>query len=152
MGKDDYDGGGGGELFDQFIPREIRKGHEHDHDVLCANIDVLGQQQDHQQYRAFRQQQQQQEMGGGGPSSTMASTPLHQLPTPDFNVDEQVQSGGGGGGGYWNGSDTLSSMSMSDFLPENWPPPADNELMLRLLWDGYAMSFDDSALHVGRSA
>lgn len=135
MGRDD-----GGEIFDQFIPRENMC----QDNSMRANIDVLGQQQD----RAL------QEMGLSSGAS------FQQLPTPDFNVDEMGGGGGGstgggggsggggggGGGGYWNGSDTLSSMSMSDFLPEHWPPPADNELMLRLLWDGYAMSFDDPAL------
>lgn len=43
--------------------------------------------------------------------------------------------------GFWNGSDDLSSTS--DFLPDHWPSPADNELMLRILWDGYTMSFDE---------
>lgn len=123
----------GEEIFDQFIPSQKNMmNHSHD-SVCCTNINALGQQD-----RAL------QEMG----------TSLQQLPTPDVNVDEVSgggsqgpgNAGGGVGGGYWNGSDTLSSMSMSDFLPENWPQPADNELMLRLLWDGYAMSFDDSAL------
>lgn len=76
-------------------------------------------------------------------NSQVGDTATPQLPTPDFQVDDMAA----GGAGFWNGSDTLSSMSMSEFLPENWPPPADNELMLRLLWDGYTMSFDDPTLH-----
>lgn len=118
-----------GDVFDQFIPRGAVKNVSH----VCANIDELGQQQDRASI---------QEMG----------QPLQQLPTPDFRVDEPLGGGGGGigagagGGGYWNESDTLSSMSTSDFLPEHWPPAADNELMLRLLWDGYTMGFDDPAL------
>lgn len=78
---------------------------------------------------------QAQEEGHHGLSSGMA-----QLPTPDLNVDNAAAADAD----LWNGSDSLSSMTMSDFLPENWPSAADNELMLRMLWDGYTMSFDDS--------
>lgn len=69
---------------------------------------------------------------------------ISQLPTPNSNVKDLPA----GETGFWNESDTLSSMSMSDFLPDQWPSPADNELMLRILWDGYAMSFDDPLQHV----
>lgn len=65
-----------------------------------------------------------------------ATSGLSQLPTPDFNMDENPASA-------WDGSDSLSSMNMSEFFPDQWPSPADNELMLRILWDGYTMSFDD---------
>lgn len=75
-----------------------------------------------------------QEEGHQGPSSTMA-----QLPTPDLNNDDAATADAD----FWNGSDSLSSMTMSDFLPESWPSAADNELMLRMLWDGYTMSFDE---------
>lgn len=64
-------------------------------------------------------------------------TGMSQLPTPDFNLDGIAA----GEGGFWEGSDALSSMS--DYLPDQWPSTVDNELMLRILWDGYAMSFDD---------
>ncbi|KAJ0104034.1 hypothetical protein J7T55_009699 [Diaporthe amygdali] len=67
-------------------------------------------------------------------------TGMSQLPTPDFNVDDNPAAGEAG---FWDGSDTLSSITMSEFLPEQWASPADNDLMLRILWDGYAMSFDD---------
>lgn len=62
---------------------------------------------------------------------------LSHVPTPGFNVDGMAV----GEGGFWNGSDDLSSTS--EFLPDHWPEPADNELMLRILWDGYTMSFED---------
>lgn len=139
-GDGDDDGEDGDGVFDQFILTRENMGNNH---IMCANVDVLGQQD-----RALLQEME-------GPQSSGTSLQQQQLPTPDFNdVDEPLSNGrgaaaaaGGGGGGYWNGSDSLSSMSMlSDFLPENWPPAADNELMLRLLWDGYAMSFDDPAL------
>ncbi|KAG8170321.1 hypothetical protein KVR01_001066 [Diaporthe batatas] len=71
-----------------------------------------------------------------------ASSGLSQLPTPDFNMDENPASA-------WDGSDSLSSMNMSDLFPDQWPSPADNELMLRILWDGYTMSFDDPLQPVG---
>lgn len=61
-----------------------------------------------------------------------------QFPAPGFGVDGLAV---GEGAAFWNGSDDLSSTS--DFLPDHWPSPADNELMLRILWDGYTMSFDD---------
>lgn len=61
-----------------------------------------------------------------------------QIPTPDLNIDDAAADPD-----FWNGSDSLSSITMSDFVPENWPTAADNELMLRILWDGYAMSFDE---------
>lgn len=64
---------------------------------------------------------------------------MAQLPTPDINIDDAAATDTD----FWNGSDSLSSMTMSDFLPDNWPSAADNELMLRILWDGYAMSFDE---------
>lgn len=70
---------------------------------------------------------------------------LSQLPTPDFNMDDNP----GGEAGFWDGSDSISSFSMSEFLPDQWPSPADNELMLRILWDGYTMSFDDPLQQVG---
>lgn len=67
----------------------------------------------------------------------LGGTPgLSQLPTPDFNMDENPAS-------VWDGSDSLGSMNMSELFPDQWPSPADNELMLRILWDGYTMSFDD---------
>lgn len=67
-----------------------------------------------------------------------------QLPTPDFNVDDAVF---GEASGLWNGTDPTSSLTMTDLGPENWPSAADNELMLRILWDGYTMSFDPPSLH-----
>lgn len=66
-------------------------------------------------------------------------TGLSQLPTPDFNMDDNPASEA-----FWDGSDTLSSITMPEFLPDQWSSPADNELMLRILWDGYTMSFDDT--------
>ncbi|KAL1852096.1 hypothetical protein Daus18300_012308 [Diaporthe australafricana] len=72
-------------------------------------------------------------------------TGISHLPTPDFNVDNNPASEAG----FWDGSDTLSSITMSEFLPDQWPSPADNELMLRILWDGYTMSFDDPLQQVG---
>lgn len=83
------------------------------------------------------QGQSQVPLGGG--------TGLSQLPTPDFNVDENP----GGEAGLWDGSDSLSSITMSELLPDQWSSPADNELMLRILWDGYTMSFDDPLQQVG---
>lgn len=74
-------------------------------------------------------------------------TGLSQLPTPDFNVDENRA----GEAGLWDGSDSLSSISMSEFLPDQWSSPADNELMLRILWDGYTMGFDDPLQQAGAS-
>lgn len=143
-GEDDGEDGGG--VFDQFIPARENMGNNH---IMCANVDVLGQQD-----RALLQEMEGPQSAG---TSLQQQQQQQQLPTPDFNdVDEPLSHGRGSaataaaGGGYWNGSDSLSSMSMlSDFLPENWPPAADNELMLRLLWDGYAMSFDvDPGLQV----
>lgn len=67
------------------------------------------------------------------------SANVAQIPTPDLNIDEAAAADHD----FWNGSDSLSSITMSDFVPENWPTAADNELMLRILWDGYAMSFDE---------
>lgn len=155
---------GGGGVFDQFIHT---RGNimVPDHTDLCANVDVLGQQQQQQQQdRAFLLQQ---EMGVLHPSSSQSQQ--QQLPTPDMMVDEQVplmNDGRAGGTGYWNqhGSDNSLSM-LSDLLAppssdgnhhhhhhhqqhqQCWPPPLlpepdNNELMLRLLWDGYAMGFD----------
>lgn len=63
---------------------------------------------------------------------------VSQYPMPGFGVEGLAPVGEGG---FWNGSDDLSSTS--DFLPDHWPSPADNELMLRILWDGYTMSFED---------
>lgn len=83
------------------------------------------------------QSQSQIPLGGG--------TGLSQLPTPDFNVDDNRT----GEAGLWDGSDSLSSISMSEFLPDQWSSPADNELMLRILWDGYTMGFDDPLQQVG---
>lgn len=65
---------------------------------------------------------------------------MAQLPTPEINIDDAAA----GDTDFWNGSDSLSSITMSDFLADNWPTAADNELMLRILWDGYAMSFDET--------
>lgn len=56
-----------------------------------------------------------------------------QLPTPDFNVNDLAF----GDADMWN-----DSMVMADFGPDDWPSAADNELMLRILWDGYTMNFD----------
>lgn len=64
-------------------------------------------------------------------------TGMPQLPTPEFSLDNIAA----GEAGLWDGSDALSSMS--EFLPDQWPSTVDNELMLRILLDGYAMSFDD---------
>ncbi|KAL2287150.1 hypothetical protein FJTKL_06150 [Diaporthe vaccinii] len=72
-------------------------------------------------------------------------TGISQLPTPDFNMDDNPA----GEAGLWDGSDSLSSITMSEFLPDQWSSPADNELMLRILWDGYTMSFDDPLQQVG---
>lgn len=83
------------------------------------------------------QGQSQIPLGGG--------TSISQLPTPDFNVDDNPA----GEAGLWDGSDSLSSITMSEFLPDQWSSPADNELMLRILWDGYTMSFDDPLQQVG---
>lgn len=74
-------------------------------------------------------------------------TGMSQLPTPDINMDDNPV----GEAGFWDGSDSISSFSMSELLPDQWPSPADNELMLRILWDGYAMSFDDPLQQVGAS-
>lgn len=74
-------------------------------------------------------------------------TGMSQLPTPDINMDDNPV----GEAGFWDGSDSISSFSMSELLPEQWPSPADNELMLRILWDGYAMSFDDPLQQVSAS-
>lgn len=83
------------------------------------------------------QGQSQIPLGGG--------TGISQLPTPDFNVDDNPD----GEAGFWDGSDTLSSITMPELFPDQWSSPADNELMLRILWDGYAMGFDDSFQQVG---
>ncbi|KAJ4423610.1 hypothetical protein N0V82_001778 [Gnomoniopsis sp. IMI 355080] len=72
---------------------------------------------------------------------------MAQLPTPEINIDDAAA----GDTDFWNGSDSLSSITMSDFLPENWPSAADNELMLRILWDGYAMGFDEPLLQADAS-
>lgn len=66
-------------------------------------------------------------------------TDMAQLPTPDLNVDDAAAADAD----FWNESDSLSSMTMSDLFPENWPSATDGDLMLRMLWDGYTMSFDD---------
>ncbi|POS77877.1 hypothetical protein DHEL01_v203742 [Diaporthe helianthi] len=70
------------------------------------------------------------------------SSGLSQLPTPDLNMDENPAGG-------WDGSDSISSVNISEFFPDQWPSPADNELMLRILWDGYTMTFDDPLQPVG---
>lgn len=85
------------------------------------------------------QGQSQIPLGGG--------TGISQLPTPDFNVDDNPANEAG----FWDGSDTLSSITMSEFLPDQWSSPADNELMLRILWDGYTMGFDDPLQQVSAS-
>ncbi|KAF3760702.1 hypothetical protein M406DRAFT_63880 [Cryphonectria parasitica EP155] len=54
-----------------------------------------------------------------------------QIPTPDFDFDEFTTGEPEG----WSGRDSLSAMSMSDFLPGN-------DLMFGILWDGYAMPFE----------
>ena len=84
---------------------------------------------------------------GQGPSQIAAGggADMSQLPTPDFNMDDNPA----GEAGFWDGSDSISSFSMSEFLPDQWPSPPDNELMLRILWDGYTMSFDDPLQQVG---
>lgn len=83
------------------------------------------------------QGQSQIPLGGG--------TGISQLPTPGFNVDDNPA----GEAGFWDGSDTLSSVNMAEFLPDEWSSPADNELMLRILWDGYTMGFDDPLQQAG---
>lgn len=85
---------------------------------------------------------------GQGPSQIppAGGTGVSQLPTPDFNLESNEPAGEAG---FWDGSDSLSSITMSEFLPDQWPSPADNELMLRILWDGYAMGFDDPLQQVG---
>lgn len=88
------------------------------------------------------------EMGEGQSQIPLdGGTGISHLPTPDFNLDNNPTSETG----FWDGSDTLSSITMSEFLPDQWPSPADNELMLRILWDGYSMSFDDSLQQIGAS-
>jgi hypothetical protein len=106
-------------------------------------VDNDGQQNDRS--AAFMdtgaQGQTQQAAGGGGTAG------LSQLPTPDFNMDQDYPAEEAG---FWDGrSESISSFSMSELLPEQWPSPADNELMLRILWDGYTMSFDDPLQQVG---
>lgn len=81
--------------------------------------------------------------GGHGVTETQADG-ITKLPTPDFTTSD----GSITGGGIWEGDDAINSMSLSDFMPDQWQgPPGDDELMLRLLWDGYAMSFNDTVLH-----
>lgn len=109
--------------------------------VVSAQKQNNGVFEGHNERRAIfddtGQGQSQIPLGGG--------TGISQLPTPDFNVDDNPA----GEAGFWDGSDTLSSITMPELFPDQWSSPADNELMLRILWDGYAMGFDDSFQQVG---
>lgn len=73
---------------------------------------------------------------------------FEQLPTPNLHLDDLTADDAGFS--TWNGSDSLSSMTMSsDF---QWPTPSDNELMLRILWEGYSMNFDEPLQYAAPSA
>ena len=72
-----------------------------------------------------------------------------QLPTPEITVCDE--SSGPGDSGVRD--EEVDPMLISDFLtsqevvvPDQWPMPADDELMLRLFWDGYTTNLMDPTL------
>lgn len=115
--------------------------------ILSYDFPVSAQEQDNGASDGYNERSAMLVDTGQGQSQIPLGrgTGMSQLPTPDFNVDDDPASEPG----YWDGSDAVSSMTMSEFLPDQWPSPADNELMLRILWDGYAMGFDDPLQQVG---